>query len=105
MRKSFLLLLVVACALLPDITAAQGLTGTLIGTVKDEQGGVLAGASVRVSSSALIGGAMMATVGHQREHLSHRRHELYVSVQRRGARRTGRRLHSGSASAVCRRIG
>jgi hypothetical protein len=36
--------------------AAQGLTGTLIGTVKDEQGGVLAGARVRLSSPALIGG-------------------------------------------------
>ena len=58
MRKSFLLLLVVSCALLPERTGAQGLTGTLIGTVKDEQSGVLAGASVRVSSPALIGGAM-----------------------------------------------
>lgn len=58
MRKSLLLLLVVACALLPDIALAQGLTGTLIGTVRDEQGGVLAGASVRLSSPALIGGAM-----------------------------------------------
>ena len=37
-----------ACALLPAMTAAQGLTGALIGTVKDEQGGVLAGAG-RVS--------------------------------------------------------
>src|SRR5215203_5716583 len=60
MRTSALLLiiLVVGSALLPAITAAQGLTGTLIGTVRDEQGGVLAGASVRVSSPALIGGAL-----------------------------------------------
>jgi hypothetical protein len=58
MRRSVLLLLVVGCALLPDMTVAQGLTGTLIGTVKDEQGGVLAGASVRISSPAMIGGAM-----------------------------------------------
>src|SRR4029079_2502325 len=36
--------------------AAQGLTGTLIGTVKDAQGGVLTGVIVRVSSPALIGG-------------------------------------------------
>ena len=36
--------------------AAQGLTGALIGTVKDEQGGVLAGARVTVSSPAVIGG-------------------------------------------------
>ena len=38
------------------MAAAQGLTGTLIGTVKDAQGGVLAGAVVRISSPALIGG-------------------------------------------------
>lgn len=37
--------------------AAQGLTGALIGTVKDHQGGVLPGAIVRVSSPALIGAA------------------------------------------------
>ena len=43
------------------MTVAQGLTGTLIGTVKDEQGGVLAGASVRVSSPALIGGPVTAS--------------------------------------------
>ena len=37
--------------------------------------------------------------------LPHRRHELHLSVQRRSALRAGCRLHSGSASAVCRRIG
>jgi TonB dependent receptor/Carboxypeptidase regulatory-like domain len=42
--------------LAPRAAAAQGLTGALIGTVKDDQGGVLSGASVRVGSSALIGG-------------------------------------------------
>ena len=36
--------------------AAQALTGALIGTVKDEQGGILPGALVRVTSPALIGG-------------------------------------------------
>ena len=40
----------------PDIVAAQGVTGALIGTVKDAQGGVLPGAVVRVGSPALIGG-------------------------------------------------
>src|SRR4051812_39782564 len=35
---------------------AQGLTGSLIGTVGDAQGGVLPGAVVRVGSPALIGG-------------------------------------------------
>ena len=57
MRKLILLLLV-GMSLLPALLAAQGLTGTLIGTVKDEQGGVLAGAAVRVSSPALIGGVL-----------------------------------------------
>ena len=36
--------------------AAQTLTGTLTGTVKDEQGGVLSGAVVRVTSPELMGG-------------------------------------------------
>jgi hypothetical protein len=61
MRRLAMLLLVVGSVLLPDMTVAQGLTGTLIGTVKDEQGGVLAGASVRVSSPALIGGPVTAS--------------------------------------------
>jgi len=40
---------------------AQGLTGTLIGTVKDAQGGIVVGAEVRVASPALIGGPRTAT--------------------------------------------
>ena len=36
------------CVLLPRTAVAQGLTGALIGTVKDDQGGVLPGADVRV---------------------------------------------------------
>src|SRR3954466_4101984 len=35
---------------------SQGMTGTLIGTVKDQQGGAIVRADVRVSSGALIGG-------------------------------------------------
>ena len=42
--------------LLPAIAAAQGLTGAIVGTVRDAQGGVVSGAAVRVSSPALIGG-------------------------------------------------
>jgi hypothetical protein len=42
--------------LLPWAAVAQGLTGTLVGTVKDQQGGVLGGALVEISSPALIGG-------------------------------------------------
>ena len=41
--------------------SAQALTGALVGTVKDEQGGVLAGALVRVSSASLIGGSLTST--------------------------------------------
>ena len=44
---------------------AQQLTGTLIGTVRDQQGGVLSGAAVTVSSSALIGGSLTATTSEQ----------------------------------------
>ena len=49
-------LLLTACVLFRRVTVAQGLTGALIGTVRDEQGGVLAGAQVSVGSPALIGG-------------------------------------------------
>ena len=41
---------------------------------------------------------------HEREHVPHRRHELHLPVQRRGAIRAGRRLHSGSASPVGGRV-
>jgi hypothetical protein len=47
--------------LLPVETAAQGLTGALVGTVKDPDGGVLPGAVVRVSSPALLGGERQTT--------------------------------------------
>lgn len=54
-------LLVAACALAPGTSGAQGLTGALIGTVKDRQGGLLQGADVRLSSPALIGGPALTT--------------------------------------------
>ncbi|MEO5821355.1 MAG: TonB-dependent receptor [Vicinamibacteraceae bacterium] len=50
-----------ACLAWPIVIAAQGLTGALIGTVKDVQGGLLPGATVRVSSAALIGGPVIVT--------------------------------------------
>src|SRR4051812_18554412 len=50
MGRPVVFLLVAACVLQPHLAPAQGLTGALIGTVKDAQGGVLAGAVVRVSS-------------------------------------------------------
>ena len=43
------------------MVTAQVLTGALVGTVKDEQGAALPGASVRVWSAALIGGALTVT--------------------------------------------
>ncbi len=51
------LLVATACLLLPArMVASQGVTGTLIGTVRDTQGLVLPGAVARISSPALIGG-------------------------------------------------
>src|SRR4030095_8635174 len=48
---------VVAVSVLsPRAAVAQGLTGTLIGTVKDEQGAAVPGGQVHVTSEALIGG-------------------------------------------------
>ena len=61
MRRSLMFLLAAACVLQPHVVPAQGLTGALIGTVKDAQGGVLTGAVVRVSSPALIGGSATLT--------------------------------------------
>jgi len=61
-RSSAILLLCAAAWLvLPRATAAQGLTGALVGTVKDAQGGVISGAVVRVTSPALIGGPSTVT--------------------------------------------
>lgn len=53
-RPQRLSLLATACILLSRVVLAQGLTGALIGSVKDGQGGVLLGAVVRVTSPALI---------------------------------------------------
>ncbi len=41
---------------------------------------------------------------HQREPVSHRRHELHLPVQRRRAIGTGRRLHPGDSGPVDRRV-
>jgi hypothetical protein len=38
---------------------AQVLTGSLFGTVTDESGGVLVGASIQLNSSALIGATVL----------------------------------------------
>ena len=63
------LILVGATLMVPAAAGAQGLTGALGATVKDEQGGVLPGARVTLSSPALIGGQLTATTndrGHVR---------------------------------------
>ena len=44
----------------PIPALGQGLSGSLSGSVKDEQGGTLAGATVTVSSPSQIGGAQRA---------------------------------------------
>jgi hypothetical protein len=59
--SGFLPLLVAACVVLPRAGAAQSLTGAIVGTVKDQQGGVVPGALIRVTSPALIGGPVTVT--------------------------------------------
>ena len=61
MRRNYLLLLAIFVLLPTTAIWAQGLTGALIGSVRDEQGGALQGAVVRVSSPALIGGTLTTT--------------------------------------------
>ena len=57
-RPTRLCLVVVIAAglLLPRATTGQSLTGTLIASVRDQHGGAISGAAIRVSSPALIGG-------------------------------------------------
>ena len=59
-RKGLCYVAVLVSLYQPRASAAQALTGSLIGTVRDEQGSVLAGAQVRVSSPSLIGGPRIA---------------------------------------------
>ena len=60
-RQVLCLAVATVCLLLPKDASGQGLTGALIGTVRDAEGGVLPGAIVRVSSPALIGGPRSLT--------------------------------------------
>ena len=57
-RAFSLFLLATACIVVPTRVSSQALTGTLIGTAKDEQGGAVPGALATVTSPALIAGAM-----------------------------------------------
>src|SRR5829696_2849025 len=58
-------ILIVAWLLLPAVSSGQSLTGALIGTVVDPDGGVLPGAAVHVTSPALIGGAAKVAADRQ----------------------------------------
>ena len=60
-RRRFLGCLTVGVLVMPLPVGAQGLTGVLIGTVKDEHGPVLVPALVRISSATLIGGPAVVT--------------------------------------------
>ena len=57
-QRCFCKSIVLTLVLVARLSHAQVLTGTLLGTVKDESGGVLPDASVRLSSPALIGGRL-----------------------------------------------
>lgn len=52
-----------ACASLASGVLAQGLTGSIEGTLRDQSGGVLPGVRVTVSSPTLIGGAQVRVTG------------------------------------------
>ena len=56
-RRRALVILLAACALLPRATASQSLTGALIGTIRDDQGGGVPRVPVRITSPSLMGGA------------------------------------------------
>ena len=61
MRLFSRLFVALTIVLLAGMASAQGLTGSLIGTITDSQGGVLPGVTVRASSTVLIGGPAIAT--------------------------------------------
>ena len=64
MRAWLLLSLVAALALQTTaVASAQGTTGSVLGTVKDDKGGVLPGATVSISSPSLLGGPRVTRTG------------------------------------------
>jgi len=60
-RRFFVVVLAVVCTVQSRQLGAQSMSGALIGTLTDTQGGVLPGAVVQISSPALIGGAQEMT--------------------------------------------
>ncbi len=63
MNRRITALIVAVVFLWCGYAVAQQQYGTLTGTAKDEQGGVLPGANVTISSPELIGGAQTAVTG------------------------------------------
>src|SRR4026207_2419293 len=61
MRRRVIGLVACACLLQAHVATAQGLTGALLGSVRDAQGEVVSGAVVRLSSPALMGGPVTLT--------------------------------------------
>ena len=64
-RRLMCVLALGACLLRPAPSNAQGLTGSLVGTVRDAHGGVISGAVVVLSSPALIGGPQTTRTNEQ----------------------------------------
>jgi hypothetical protein len=48
---------------LPTMVGAQGLTGSIDGTLRDQTGGVLPGVTITIQSAALLGGSQVRTSG------------------------------------------
>lgn len=71
LQRCLLLFVVAACILLPRVTAAQGLTGAIIGTVKDDQGG--SGRIAYLAGERHRHHRVSVRLRYQREPVSHRR--------------------------------
>ena len=77
--------LVVVSLMVPCAAAAQGLNGTLVVTVVDQHGGRLGGATVQLSSPALIGGPLIGLTSNNGEWrfaaLPHGQYALEISLK------------------------
>jgi hypothetical protein len=64
-KRRFCMSIVVSVMFVARLSQAQVLTGVLSGTVKDESGGIVPGASVRLASPALIGATASTVTNEQ----------------------------------------